>query len=657
MMKGVGSLFRADQKLSRFQVRNRTKKTPDPFAETPGLSAGYSQYSLSRNSRFAIPSFQERPMRSRAISALIFLFAAVVLPLLAPFSAASAADPLDQLPSSAFLVIRFESLDKVVGNFKDMLGGIGPAAAVAGDGFAQGISEMLEVRGNLEMVDGKSPVVVAIFPHFDRPQPVVAIVKAKDEAKLQRAVLRVRDDEKDAKLETKKRDDGFDEVSRGGRKFYFAKRDGYVIYTRDEEIVKRFAESRDGKSIAATLGLRGVKLLTAGDAAMAVNVAPVVEKHKDDIEKAREKAYATIKGLPDEVLGGAGTAEAARKIYTDIVKLAFNAVYDVSWFAGNVTFSSAGARADGLVALKRFSMTDWVLMANPPSALGNLELLPPSASVYYGLNLNPFVMIGVMQEAFRMSYGGETKNPESLEKAAASLLEARPGATVASFSLPADEKTGMKTASIVETSAPKKLYEAYEQLMGAFGAMDNPLYTQSLEFKAGAEKYKKQVIDIINISFKLKNSDSEEGKLLGGMFRRFFGGEVLQERVTAVENLLVQVTGNDPKLIQNLLDSFESGETVGKEKAFVKTRDALGKEANLVVMVNAPQIVVDFVALLKDVPLIGEALKLAPFNFSLKPPASYAGFSLSTEPQGMRLRAFVPVEQPRGILQIFVPGL
>jgi hypothetical protein len=110
-------------------------------------------------------------------------------------------------------------------------------------------------------------------------------------------------------------------------------------------------------------------------------------------------------------------------------------------------------------------------------------------------------------------------------------------------------------------------------------------------------------------------------------------------------------------MLERLLEGIDSGKDVtGLDKAFGKTRDALGKESNLVLMVNAPQLVLEFVGLFKDLPFIGEGLKALPFNFSLKPPASYGGFSLSTEGQGLRIKGFVPVEQPKAILQIFAPG-
>ena len=106
-----------------------------------------------------------------------------------------------------------------------------------------------------------------------------------------------------------------------------------------------------------------------------------------------------------------------------------------------------------------------------------------------------------------------------------------------------------------------------------------------------------------------------------------------------------------------MLEGIDSGKDVtGLDKAFGKTRDALARESNLMLMLNAPQLVLEFVGMLKDVPFIGEGLKALPFNFALKPPPSFAGVSFSTEGQGLRVRAFVPVEQPKALLQIFMPG-
>src|SRR5712671_6433287 len=115
------------------------------------------------------------------------LFSLILLALwLFPQPQATAADPLTLIPDGAFVVVRFDSLDKTLGNFKDMLDGIGPAAAPAADGLALGIGEMLEFRGEAkskvaEVLDGKGSIHVALFPMFDAKGPPTAnFVKVKD---------------------------------------------------------------------------------------------------------------------------------------------------------------------------------------------------------------------------------------------------------------------------------------------------------------------------------------------------------------------------------------------------------------------------------------------------------------------------------------------
>jgi len=46
-------------------------------------------------------------------------------------------------------------------------------------------------------------------------------------------------------------------------------------------------------------------------------------------------------------------------------------------------------------------------------------------------------------------------------------------------------------------------------------------------------------------------------------------------------------------------------------------------------------------------------LAQAPFNFGARPAVSYTGVAIATEPQALRLQLYVPVERPKGVLQIF----
>jgi hypothetical protein len=267
-------------------------------------------------------------------------------------------------------------------------------------------------------------------------------------------------------------------------------------------------------------------------------------------------------------------------------------------------------------------------------------------------------MTGFMVEALKLSYGSELRDKEAAAKAVEAIAEAKLGPSASSISFADDGKPGIKSTTITQAAAPRKLNEAFALFARALGESDNPLFTMTMTYKAAAEKYKEHVVDLATMKFKVKDAESEMGKVIDAMFKGIFGGDSMQERITTLDKLSVAVTGSDPKLLERTLDGIaDSKDVAGLEKSFGKTRDALGKEANLVFLVNAPQMVLEFVTVLKDVPFIGDGLKMLPFNFSLKPPSSFAGFSLTTEAQGLRFKGFVPVEQPKAMLQIFAPGL
>ncbi|MBI3468583.1 MAG: hypothetical protein HY000_36740 [Planctomycetes bacterium] len=69
-----------------------------------------------------------------------------------------------------------------------------------------------------------------------------------------------------------------------------------------------------------------------------------------------------------------------------------------------------------------------------------------------------------------------------------------------------------------------------------------------------------------------------------------------------------------------------------------------------------PQLIVDGVRTVRDLPPFNMILGQLPFNFGAQPAASYGGLSVATESRGLRAHLFVPVGQPKGVMQIFVPG-
>ena len=483
---------------------------------------------------------------------LILIGSTMGLSQLAP-QANAQNDALKAIPNDAFIVLRFSSADQFVGNVKDMLGGIGPIAAAVGDEFEEEFhKEVLNLDGGETAINRETPIYVALFPFFDRGEPFAVFLEVKDADAFRKGLKFGGDDDK---LKIEKTDDGFEKFTRGDRSYFLAKRGRYTVYTRDEDVAKLLTpEKTKMNSLADKLPMREQGLFKQGDASILVNIAPVAARYKDDISGALEEANKAIDALPDEQLGTA-SPEAAKKFYKQMLKMAFDAAFDAQFAVANIQLNAKGAAIDSLLTVKEGSGTDKLLAANPAKDLENLTLLPAGFPIYLGFALENE---DLLTQWLKSTYGDDPKNQEALDKALKKMLAAGGKSTVLGYSLPKDDKTGIVAVSIEDAKDADKLLQGRREYMKAMKKMETPFFTQSMDVKENAEKYKGHNIDLVSMTMKL--SDNEVAAIMGGLFKRMFGGETLQTRVAKVESLLVQATGNDPSVIRKLLDSFESGE-------------------------------------------------------------------------------------------------
>lgn len=577
------------------------------------------------------------------------LLLVAILAFFAP-QAIRADDVLESVPGDAFLVFRFSSVDRFVGNTNDMLAAIGPLAASAGPQVEAIIGEMTDLQERVDAIDRTAPVVIAVFPFFDQPQPVAVFVQTADEAKLRRAVLHVDGDDE---LTETTRDDGFVEVASDDRTMYFAQRGPCVVYTGDEEVVKLLAnENTKMKSFATVLPARALDVFGTGDAAMAANIAPVVKRYRDAIEQAHEEIVKVVQALPNEQLGGP-SAESIKTLYQDLLKIAFDAVYDARWAVGQINLNADGAAANVLFGFKKDSATDKLLAANPTLPLKTLGSLPAGGAMYFGVAIDYGQWAG---DWLKATYGDNVKNKEQLEEALKLMSEVHVQSTVAGYQLPLDGKTRLSATTIQEVSDATKVQQMTRTYMQAVGEIKTPGITQTFDLKENAEQYQGHSIDLTTVKMTL--GDSEPAKMLKGLYDKMFGGDEFQTRSTTHKGLVVQAVGNDPELIHGVLDSLESGAgVVGAEESYGTTRGKLAKKANVVLLIDYPRLIVSVFKMMRDVQPFADAFRMLPFNFDVAPPVSYSGLSIGSEPQGLRVKLFVPVEQPRGMMLIFGPSL
>lgn len=586
----------------------------------------------------------------------LLLFLALVGTISAiPLPQADADEALDWVPTQAAAVVRLASVDKFVGGFQELVTTLGPPSSIAGPEFANGINQLMQIAADGSVIDRGTPSYLAIFPIVGQPEPIAWMVHASDDAKLRSAVLGAGAGELPA---AESAENGFEKLSKDGKDWYFSRRGDWSVYTRHPEVVKQMT-AQPAPAFATLVEERAATLMKEGDAALFVNIARLVEVYGDKLDEVRDNIRRQIDNLPKEFLGGDNglNPEATKKVYGDAAELAINAMYDARWAAGRLTFSAGGVNVAALLGVNDQTNTSDLLAAHPPANLENLGLLPAGASVYFGYTAYSQELLDWSRDWAKLAYGADSPNTEKILAGLESIAQAGASSTVGSFSLPSGLENNLRTTKITQASAPDKLRAGVAVYEPAANRLNTPLFDQHADVQPGAETYQDHSIDLVTLHFDFKEAPSQEQQIGQKFVEKIFGGKEVQTRITTVESFVVQASGNDPKYLHGLIDGLQSGEKVlGLEEAFSQVRDELGEEANFVVLLNAPRLVVDILGMLRNISPFDMLLAAAPINFGAVPAESFTGFSLSTEPQALRINLFIPTSQPQGILRIFNQG-
>jgi hypothetical protein len=103
--------------------------------------------------------------------------------------------------------------------------------------------------------------------------------------------------------------------------------------------------------------------------------------------------------------------------------------------------------------------------------------------------------------------------------------------------------------------------------------------------------------------------------------------------------------GGGKEAMQALLDRLFSSSATPQEPAFNSTRDALSKNANLILLVDLPGTIARLARLILGSGLI--PIPLDPDVISVPETQSYFGLSVATQKRGVLVKAQLPAEQAK----------
>jgi|GEM_PF-932806 len=580
---------------------------------------------------------------------LIPLASLFLLVVTVPVQAAETA--LDAVDSEASIVIRFKkpktTLDKVA-DLADLV------VKGAGDNIRGKTEKLGELISNptLAGVDADADWYVAVFTDDDEEEG-----GKKDEKK------------------DEKKEDGDDEDDNPtllfiipgkdlgamekelGDSFKFMKHGKFGVYTKDEATAKATADrlKGEGKSISTLIEKDSTAVFESGDVSVFINVKQLASDYKDEIQKFQEDAKQQLENIPAGAPGAPGgmNPQQIAEMVGHVMKGLATALDDTQSCTIAAVVSKEGLAFDDLVKVKSGSATDKLLAKSPAGALSTLLSLPAGYLGYLGFTWN-MADIAELNKSM-MGVGSASLKPETakeLEGALADMAKLKIASMAAAFGLGDIDEGAIRTASITEVDNPAKMRELAQKIVKAMQSVETQGVKQTYNLKKDSEKYGKNSADVTTVKIEMVDQENPfVAQMMERMMSAMFGPDGMTTRAVYLKDKVVQSMGGGKQSMTDLLAAVEQKPSDSSKSPFVQSRAKLGAKSNLVVLfdlTNTIAKVVDLVVQSQAVPIPLDAEQVK--NLQQKP--SFFGISAGTEPQGLRVKTVVPVEQMQGIARI-----
>lgn len=554
----------------------------------------------------------------------------VSLGLLAFATLAPAAEtPLAALPGDTALLVRFKTpqatIEKAVAFVEK-----------ADEGYGRQLRQLSTAAGILISnpaqtgVDREQDWWLAVFLESGRDPGVVFVIPAKDSAAMQDAIQ---------------------------GDYHFVDYEDWLIYTEDKstaEHLRGHIDKGDGETIADVMDDGAKQLLDAGDLAAYLNVTQVKQVYRTEIDQLAEQIDSGLARISESAPPTQGVNFAAiMQSYAQLIGGALQGLEDTEGLAAALNVADEHVSADVRVKLTADSQTDQFLQAHPPAKMDRLGELPAGKHVYAGLHGYTDVMMKWGAKIALSAVELDDEAQKTIESAVKEYTDLDFGSMVFFVGL-GDSKEGILSyGTVAEVKPSDKAREITRKLAPAYGSMQFPGLRQEIEYEADAETIDGLPIDHVRVK-------QEYDQAAGGPFNpqaimtMIFGPDGMNSRMAYPKGLQVQTLGGGPELMEEVLASLadkSDAKSAADSPAFRDTREHLAEKANGIALIDLPSLAVQGLRLVINSGFFPLPLDEAQLD-AIDAKESYVGFSLTTEPAAIKVKAYVPLAQVRGITQI-----
>ncbi len=563
-------------------------------------------------------------MLRRIVSPLLLLILALAS---LPIQAAETA--FDAISTDASVVVRLKKPKATIEKVADLadLVAKGTGDQIRSQSSAIGLAIS---NPTLAGVDMEADWWLAVYASGGEAQPeVVFIVPASDMAAMKEAL---------------------------GESMKFMESGKLAVYTTDEKAAEKTAArlKGEGKSIATLVDKASSTVFESGDVSVFINVSQLTTAYKTQIDEAKDKVTETLENAPNSVPGSAPGFDP--KQFTEIASQALGflsqGLNDAQTCTIAATISKEGLNFEDLVRLKSGTPTDKLLAKSAPGALAALSSLPGGNLIYFGLDwdMSDFTKIS------QWLLGSGALKPESSKEFESTLKELEKlkfESIVSAFGLGDLDGGAVRSVTVTEVDNPAKMRELSQKLMKAMGSVESQGIKQTFTVKPDAEKYGKTSADLVTVKTEIEDAQNPVAAIMERVQVGMFGTDGMVTRAVYLKDRVVQTLGGGKQSMTDVLAALDKKTAESSKSAIQQTRGKLGQKSNVVFLFDVTNTVAKILSIVVEsqvlppiFPIDADAVK------DLQTKASYLGVSAATEPQGLRVKTFVPVEQMQGIAKI-----
>ncbi|MGD9857114.1 MAG: hypothetical protein AB7U20_19375 [Planctomycetaceae bacterium] len=544
-------------------------------------------------------------------------FAAVLALAIGVSATVVAAEPLEYFSRDADVVIRLKAPEATIAKAAELADAVQPGVGAIVRQNAPVLGQAILVPGLVGVDQSRDCYILLFTRGRSRPDAVFAI-PAMNAEQLTAALP----ERMNSKIEA-----------------------DWVLYTDAENGVPEATEP--GTGIASILTGESAAVFDRGDLSLFINVDHLKEVYGDDIEAGHQQIIVLMEQVAQLAPQANGmNMKGIMEMYGAMIDGTFQILDDASGCSVGITVGSEGVGVEKYVTFAEASVTSQRLAAHPNSSMPSLARLPSDAVAFFGFSgdMRRFMEWGWSMNASMLADDSEQK--KKFEQAMDAWNGIDFGDMVGSFSLGSVDEGLMQYTAIAHAKPIAKVRQNMREMTDILGTIEAPGLKQQMTVQPDAETIGSRRIDLLTVTQEFDPNLDPTG-MQQKMLQAMFGPGGITSRIAYLDDAYVMAMGGGRDKMEAVLKSFDAS----PNRDLDRRRTGLIEQPNLLVLVDVPTLALKGLAAATEIPNLpipidADALAQLPIE------PSFLGFSLAGETNALRVRAFIPDEQFRGILAL-----